>query len=75
MAKPQICSASWARELKARGISVVTGRVIGDDNRLPDVLLGAGWAWDDLDRSFATGVGALQFNQNTARLMVAPVQR
>ena len=63
---------AWARELKARGISVVTGRVIGDDNRLPDVLLGAGWAWDDLDRSFATSVGALQFNQNTARLVVAP---
>ena len=63
---------AWARELKVRGISVVAGRVIGDDNRLPDVLLGAGWAWDDLDRSFATGVGALQFNQNTARLVVAP---
>ena len=35
-------------------------------------MLGSGWAWDDLDRSFATGVGALQFNQNTARLVVAP---
>jgi D-alanyl-D-alanine carboxypeptidase/D-alanyl-D-alanine-endopeptidase (penicillin-binding protein 4) len=62
----------WAAELKARGVSAVTGRVIGNDNRLPDVVLGAGWAWDDLDRSFATGVGALQFNQNTARLIVAP---
>jgi D-alanyl-D-alanine carboxypeptidase/D-alanyl-D-alanine-endopeptidase (penicillin-binding protein 4) len=62
----------WAAELKARGISSVTGRVIGDDNRLQDVVLGSGWAWDDLDRSFATGVGALQFNQNTARLVVAP---
>jgi serine-type D-Ala-D-Ala carboxypeptidase/endopeptidase (penicillin-binding protein 4) len=62
----------WAAELKARGVSAVTGRVIGDDNRVPDVVLGAGWAWDDLDRSFATGVGALQFNQNTARLVVAP---
>jgi D-alanyl-D-alanine carboxypeptidase/D-alanyl-D-alanine-endopeptidase (penicillin-binding protein 4) len=63
---------AWARELKTRGISVITGRVIGDDNRLPDALLGSGWAWDDLDRSFATAVGALQFNQNTARLFVAP---
>jgi D-alanyl-D-alanine carboxypeptidase/D-alanyl-D-alanine-endopeptidase (penicillin-binding protein 4) len=62
----------WARELKARGISTVTGGVIGDDNRWPDLLIGGGWAWDDLDRSFATGVGALQFNQNTARLLVAP---
>jgi len=62
----------WAAELKAHGISTVTGRVVGDDNRLQDVVLGSGWAWDDLDRSFATGVGALQFNQNTARLVVAP---
>ena len=62
----------WAAELKARGISSVTGRVVGDDNLLQDVVLGSGWAWDDLDRSFATGVGALQFNQNTARLVVAP---
>ena len=62
----------WAAELKAHGISTVTGRVVGDDNRLQDVVLGSGWAWDDLDRSFATGVGALQFNQNTARLFVAP---
>jgi D-alanyl-D-alanine carboxypeptidase/D-alanyl-D-alanine-endopeptidase (penicillin-binding protein 4) len=62
----------WARQLKAQGISVVTGGVVGDDNRLPDVLLGSGWAWDDLDRSFATAAGALQFNQNTARLVVAP---
>jgi len=62
----------WAAELKARGVSAVTGGVIGDDNRLPDDVLGAGWAWDDLDRSFATGTGALQFNQNTARLVIAP---
>lgn len=62
----------WAAELKAHGISIVTGRLVGDDNRLQDVVLGSGWAWDDLDRSFATGVGALQFNQNTARLVVLP---
>jgi D-alanyl-D-alanine carboxypeptidase/D-alanyl-D-alanine-endopeptidase (penicillin-binding protein 4) len=63
---------AWAAELKARGISAVTGRVVGDDNRLPDVVLGAGWAWDDLDRSFATATGALQFNQNTTRLTIMP---
>jgi D-alanyl-D-alanine carboxypeptidase/D-alanyl-D-alanine-endopeptidase (penicillin-binding protein 4) len=28
--------------------------------------------WDDLDRSFATGVGALQFNENTAQLTFVP---
>jgi D-alanyl-D-alanine carboxypeptidase/D-alanyl-D-alanine-endopeptidase (penicillin-binding protein 4) len=64
--------ADWAAALHSRGISVITGGVIGDDNHWPDRLLGSGWAWDDLDRSFATSIGALQFNQNTARLTIAP---
>ncbi len=62
----------WAAELRGRGITVVTGGVVGDDNRLPDATPGAGWAWDDLDRSYAASVGALQFNQNTARLRISP---
>lgn len=64
--------SAWADDLKAAGITVVTGSVIGDDNCLPDHSPGSGWAWDDLDRSFATAAGALQFNQNTVRLTVAP---
>lgn len=63
---------TWAEQLRAAGISAVTGRVVGDDNRFDDRTLGAGWAWDDLDRSFATAAAALQFNQNTARLTIAP---
>ena len=70
--KATVLFRDWAAQLKARGISVVTGRVVGDDNRLPDVGIGSGWAWDDLDRSYATGTGALQFNQNTVRLLVSP---
>lgn len=66
---------AWAEQLRAAGITVVTGAVVGDDNRLPDQLLGPGWAWDDLDRSFATATGALQFNQNTARLTVVPGEK
>ena len=62
----------WAEQLKAKGITSVNGRLIGDDNTFDDEPLGSGWAWDDLDSSFATGVGALQFNQNTARLTIAP---
>ncbi len=62
----------WAGELKAAGIHTVTGRLIGDDNAFDDEGLGAGWAWDDLDRSYATSVGALQFNENTAQITVGP---
>jgi D-alanyl-D-alanine carboxypeptidase/D-alanyl-D-alanine-endopeptidase (penicillin-binding protein 4) len=62
----------WANQLKAGGVTAVAGRVVGDDNAFEDQLLGAGWAWDDLDKSFATSVGALQFNENTARLIIEP---
>ena len=62
----------WAEEIKAAGIHTVTGRVVGDDNAFVDEGLGAGWAWDDLGRSYATSVGALQFNENTAQITIAP---
>jgi serine-type D-Ala-D-Ala carboxypeptidase/endopeptidase (penicillin-binding protein 4) len=64
--------AEWAAALKRLGIQRVDGRVIGDDNAFDDDGLGAGWAWDDLAASFATAVGALQFNQNTAQLVILP---
>jgi D-alanyl-D-alanine carboxypeptidase/D-alanyl-D-alanine-endopeptidase (penicillin-binding protein 4) len=64
--------AAWAERLKASGIRIVLGRVIGNDNAFDDALPGSGWAWDDLDRSFAAGVGALQFNQNTAQVTIGP---
>jgi serine-type D-Ala-D-Ala carboxypeptidase/endopeptidase (penicillin-binding protein 4) len=62
----------WAEQLKTAGVHAVTGRIVGDDNAFDDGGLGAGWAWDDLDRSYATSVGALQFNENTAQIVVTP---
>jgi D-alanyl-D-alanine carboxypeptidase/D-alanyl-D-alanine-endopeptidase (penicillin-binding protein 4) len=62
----------WAAQLRTAGIRAIGGRIVGDDNSFDDEPLGAGWMWDDLDRSFATGVGALQFNQNTAQIVIIP---
>jgi D-alanyl-D-alanine carboxypeptidase/D-alanyl-D-alanine-endopeptidase (penicillin-binding protein 4) len=62
----------WAGALKSAGIRSIEGDIIGDDNAFDDEALGAGWMWDDLDRSFATGIGALQFNENTAQVILAP---
>ena len=61
---------AWADELKAAGIKTVGGRIVGDGSAFGPDTLGNGWAWDDLDRSYGTAVGALQFNENTARLLV-----
>jgi D-alanyl-D-alanine carboxypeptidase/D-alanyl-D-alanine-endopeptidase (penicillin-binding protein 4) len=62
----------WAEQLKARGIRVVRGRIVGNDNAFDDEMLGFGWSWDDLFDDYAAGVSALQFNENAARVTVAP---
>ena len=63
---------TWADRLKSAGVQTIGGRIVGDDNQFEDEALGPGWAWDDLSASFATGAGALQFNQNAARARITP---
>jgi D-alanyl-D-alanine carboxypeptidase/D-alanyl-D-alanine-endopeptidase (penicillin-binding protein 4) len=64
--------AEWADALKRAGIRTVTGRVIGDDNAFEDNGLGFGWSWDDLPDDYAAAVSALQFNENTVHVAIAP---
>jgi D-alanyl-D-alanine carboxypeptidase/D-alanyl-D-alanine-endopeptidase (penicillin-binding protein 4) len=61
-----------AERLRELGVRTVLGRVIGDDNAFDDEGLGFGWSWDDLPDDYAAAVSALQFNENAARLTVAP---
>jgi D-alanyl-D-alanine carboxypeptidase/D-alanyl-D-alanine-endopeptidase (penicillin-binding protein 4) len=63
---------TWAERLKQAGVRAIGGRIIGDDAAFDDLGLGAGWAWDDLANSYATSVGALQFNENTAQVVISP---
>jgi D-alanyl-D-alanine carboxypeptidase/D-alanyl-D-alanine-endopeptidase (penicillin-binding protein 4) len=65
----------WAAQLKTAGVRAIGGRIVGDDRAFEDDGFGTGWAWDDLDRSYATPVGALQFNENTGQIVVAPGAR
>jgi D-alanyl-D-alanine carboxypeptidase/D-alanyl-D-alanine-endopeptidase (penicillin-binding protein 4) len=62
----------WAAALSAAGIRQIDGRIIGDDNLFDDEGLGAGWAWDYLQYGYAAPVGALQYNEDVAELMVTP---
>jgi D-alanyl-D-alanine carboxypeptidase/D-alanyl-D-alanine-endopeptidase (penicillin-binding protein 4) len=64
--------ADWAAKLKAAGVRVISGRVVGDDSAFDDEEIGFGWSWDDLQDDYAAGVGALQFNENMARVTVSP---
>lgn len=63
---------TWADRLRERGVRTIAGRIVGDDRAFPDAGLGSGWAWDDLAFSYSARAGALQFNQNSARILAAP---
>jgi D-alanyl-D-alanine carboxypeptidase/D-alanyl-D-alanine-endopeptidase (penicillin-binding protein 4) len=64
--------AEWATQLKAAGIRSIRGRIIGDDNLFDDDGFGFGWSWDDMARSFSASVSALQFNEGSVQLKIAP---
>ena len=64
--------AQWAAALRALGISRIDGRIVGDDQAFDDEGIGQGWAWDYLQFGYAAPVGALEFNENMASLVVRP---
>ena len=63
--------ADWAAQLKQRGIRVISGRIIGDDNGFEEETLGFGWMWDDLPTGDSAGSGALQYNESAVRVTVS----
>jgi len=71
---PRVLDA-WASRLAMLGVTRIDGRLIGDDDVLPDQALGAGWAWDDLAFGFAAPVGALQFHEGSAQVVISPGPR
>jgi serine-type D-Ala-D-Ala carboxypeptidase/endopeptidase (penicillin-binding protein 4) len=70
--KATLLFADWAAQLKNAGISRIEGRIIGDDNAFDDDGLGQGWAWDDIASSYSASVSALQFNEGSVQLRIAP---
>ena len=62
----------WAGALREAGITAIEGRVIGDDQAFDDDGVGPGWSWDYLEAGYAAPSGALQFNEDTAEVTIAP---
>jgi D-alanyl-D-alanine carboxypeptidase/D-alanyl-D-alanine-endopeptidase (penicillin-binding protein 4) len=60
----------WAARLAALGVRRVVGRLVGDDDALPDQAFGAGWAWDDLAFGYAAPIGALQYHESLVQLTI-----
>ncbi len=64
--------AAWAAQLKARGITTIGGRIVGNDRVFTDDGLGAGWMWDDLPSGYSAAASGLQFNEGTAQVFITP---
>lgn len=62
----------WAAALKARGVKIISGRLIGDDNAFAEPAWGFGWSWDDLHHGYGAEPSALQFNENKVEVIVGP---
>lgn len=62
----------WAAALKAKGVTAVTGRLIGDDNAVAEPGWGFGWSWDDLHLGFGAEPSALQYHENQIAISVGP---
>ena len=60
----------WAAALRAAGVTRVDGRILADARAFDDRWLGAGWSWDYLQDGYAAPAGALELNEDTARLAI-----
>ncbi len=65
---------AWAKQLSARGVRLIGGQLIGDDNAFAEPGWGLGWAWDDIALGYGAAVGALQYNENQVELLIGPGQ-
>ncbi len=62
----------WAKQLAAKGVRIVSGQLIGDDNAFAEPGWGLGWSWDDFAFGYGAPVGALQYNENQVELTIGP---
>jgi D-alanyl-D-alanine carboxypeptidase/D-alanyl-D-alanine-endopeptidase (penicillin-binding protein 4) len=62
----------WAAALKAAGVTRIDGNLVGDGSAFEPNGLGQGWSWDYLQYGYAAPASALEFNENTATLMITP---
>lgn len=62
---------AWAAAVKAAGIIVVNGSVVGDDSAFESVQPGS-WAWEDIGNYYAAQPSALTLNDNLYKLYFKP---
>ena len=63
---------NWAGSLKAAGINIVNGDIIGSGSVFDNNFYGGGWEYDDLQFAYAAPVAGLSFNENAILIVVKP---
>lgn len=66
---------SLADQIKASGVRIVTGNLIGDDSFFAGDLLGPSWEWDDLEFYYGAEVSALTVNDNCVSFTITPAKK
>lgn len=56
--------------LKKVGVKQISGRVIGDDRKLPEEGVMPGWIWEDLGNYYAAGIYGLNYGDNTFEIVL-----
>ncbi len=62
----------WAGQIAAKGVRIVSGHLIGDDDAFAEPGWGSGWSWEDLALGYGSPVGALQYHENEVEVTVGP---
>ncbi len=64
-----------ADQLKAAGVKIISGNLIGDESYFAGNALGIGWEWDDLQFYYGAPISALTVNDNAITYVVTPGKR
>lgn len=74
MKSPTEVFEQLAATLKEKGITEITGNVIGNDDAFDDQHIGEGWKTGYLDAWYAAEFGPLQLNENYVDIQITPPQ-
>jgi D-alanyl-D-alanine carboxypeptidase/D-alanyl-D-alanine-endopeptidase (penicillin-binding protein 4) len=63
---------SLASRIKMKGITSITGDLVGDDSYFDSLYWGQGWMWDDEPSSNEAFISSLCVNKNSVKINIQP---
>lgn len=64
--------AEWAEAIKARGITAIDGKIIGDTGFFKGEMTHGSWCWEDLGTYYGSAPCGLSFAENLSYFSVTP---